>query len=363
MLSTRSLIYLAFVLFIILWMSLLYFVFLVSDGTKSLSALEANIAKSVVSRIYPNGAREVVDSPAVVPLDVKKEGHEAEEAREEAEEENVAAVVTARKPRVRTGSSAGKATAGRAAGLHLATQHARYGEHESITQPAPLAEIERNMTFYLHTLHARLHALAGPHVDAVDVWEEYLHTTKSLLMVWDEQNKHRFPNARRDNSIFVSLGTYRDPYCPMTLKSLYSQAAHPERLFVGLLQQNCFEKKCRTGVLVGGKVEDMSTDMDCYVEFCKSPEGVRSNACNTGQIRLFNVNESESLGPYMARYLGAKFYRGEQYYLQIDRCAHPKTCSPMLSFLPILPSSLSFSSPLLSSTSVSPSPSLTRVRP
>ena len=190
-------------------MSLLYFVFLVSNGTKSLSTLEANIAKSVVSRIYPSDAREVVDSPAVVPLDVKKE-----EAEEEAEEAGgkIGAVATARKPRVRTGSSAGKATAGSAAGLHLATQqHARYGEHESITQPAPLAEIERNMTFYLHTLHARLHAMAGPHVDAVDVWEEYLHTTKSLFMVWDEQNEHRFPNARSDNSIFVSLGTYRLP--------------------------------------------------------------------------------------------------------------------------------------------------------
>ena len=58
--------------------------------------------------------------------------------------------------------------------------------------------------------------------------------------------------------------------------------------------------------------------MDCYEEFCKSPEGQRSDACNNGHIRLFNVNESESLGPYMARYLGGKFYRGEQFYLQID---------------------------------------------
>ncbi len=58
--------------------------------------------------------------------------------------------------------------------------------------------------------------------------------------------------------------------------------------------------------------------MDCYKEFCKSAEGIKSNACNTGHVRLFNVNESESLGPYMARYLGSKFYRGEQYYLQID---------------------------------------------
>lgn len=104
----------------------------------------------------------------------------------------------------------------------------------------------------------------------------------------------------------------------MTIKSLYSQAKHPEKIFVGLLQQNCFEKKCRTGVLKGGIVEDGPTDIDCYVEFCKSPEGIKSNACHTGQVRLFNINESESLGPYMARYIGAKFYRGEHYYLQID---------------------------------------------
>ena len=52
-----------------------------------------------------------------------------------------------------------------------------------------------------------------------------------------------------------------------------------------MLQQNCFEDTCRTGVLKGGKVEDMGADMDCYKEFCKSTEGIRSNACNTGQVR------------------------------------------------------------------------------
>eukprot|EP00596_Hydrurales_sp_CCMP1899_P002197 CAMPEP_0119042790 /NCGR_PEP_ID=MMETSP1177-20130426/16162_1 /TAXON_ID=2985 /ORGANISM="Ochromonas sp, Strain CCMP1899" /LENGTH=494 /DNA_ID=CAMNT_0007009807 /DNA_START=112 /DNA_END=1593 /DNA_ORIENTATION=+ len=194
----------------------------------------------------------------------------------------------------------------------------RYHLEEQHYDPPPLSEIERNMTLYLHTLHARLGALAGPTANAEKVWEEYLDVTKSMPMAWDDQNKHRIPEPKLDGSIFVSLGTYRDPYCPMTLKSLYSQAKNPEKLFVGLLQQNCFLEKCRTGVLVGGKVEDMGPDVDCYKEFCKSPEGVRSGACNTGQVRLFNINESESLGPYMARYLGAKFYRGEEYYLQID---------------------------------------------
>jgi len=194
----------------------------------------------------------------------------------------------------------------------------RYKKKEDRDEPYPLEEVEKNMTLYLHTLHSRLGALAGPEVDAEIVWETFLDVTKSMPMVWDEENKHRFPKPRDDDSIFVSLGTYRDPYCPMTLKSLYHMAKNPERLFVGLFQQNCFEKKCRTGVLKGGIVEDMGSDVDCYKEFCKSPEGQQSNACNTGQIRLFTVNESESLGPYLARYLGGKLYRGEQYYLQID---------------------------------------------
>lgn len=184
--------------------------------------------------------------------------------------------------------------------------------------PPPLQEIEQNMTRYLHTLHKRLSDLAGPTVEPLDVWETFLDVTRSMPMTWDEQNRHRFPKPRKDNSIFVSLGTYRDPYCPMTIKSLYANANHPERLFVGLFQQNCFGPVCRTGVLAGGRVENSGPDPDCYKEFCASPEGIASNACKNGHVRLFNVNESESLGPYMARYLGAKFYRGEQYYLQID---------------------------------------------
>jgi hypothetical protein len=46
----------------------------------------------------------------------------------------------------------------------------------------------------------------------------------------------------------------------------------------------------------GGAVENAGPDVDCYKEFCQSDIGRSSNACNTGQVRLFNVNESESLG-------------------------------------------------------------------
>jgi hypothetical protein len=176
-------------------------------------------------------------------------------------------------------------------------------DSNQFTAPS-INEITLNMTIFLSNLHSQLSAITGPTVTAIKVWDTFLSVMRSSVLVWDEQNKHRFPYPRRDSSIFVSLGTYRDPFCPMTIKSLFSNAKFPERIFVSLFQQNCFGPKCHTGVLVGGKVEDAGPDPDCYVEFCNSSEGIASNACNTGQIRLFNVNESESLGPYMARYLG-----------------------------------------------------------
>lgn len=201
---------------------------------------------------------------------------------------------------------------------HKYPMPSRYIPQETLVTPPSMEEVGQNMTLYLRTLHTRLTALAGPNANAELIWETFLEVTRDLPMKWDDQNKHRFPKPRDDESIFVSLGTYRDPYCPMTIKSLYSKAKHPEKVYVGLFQQNCFGPVCRTGVLAGGKVENAGPDIDCYEEFCKSPEGIQSNACHTGQVRLFNVNESESLGPYMARYLGSKFYGGEQYYLQID---------------------------------------------
>lgn len=42
---------------------------------------------------------------------------------------------------------------------------------------------------------------------------------------------------RDDNSIFVSLASYRDENCPATLVEMFSKADRPDYLFVGLVQQ------------------------------------------------------------------------------------------------------------------------------
>ena len=90
---------------------------------------------------------------------------------------------------------------------------ARRATTETLLEPPSLDEIRANLTIYLHTLHANLKALAGPHVDAIDVWDEYLRTTKELVMTWDDQNRHRFPKPRSGkHSLLISLCLCAD-YC------------------------------------------------------------------------------------------------------------------------------------------------------
>ena len=85
----------------------------------------------------------------------------------------------------------------------------RFRGSAPLTDPPPLAEIERNITHYLNTLHSTFENLQGTKAIPVDIWEAYLDVTKKTVMKWDDENRHRFPKTRSDNSIFVSLGTYR----------------------------------------------------------------------------------------------------------------------------------------------------------
>lgn len=123
------------------------------------------------------------------------------------------------------------------------------------------------------------------------------------------------PPRRSDGSIFVSIATYRDENCLNTVSNAYGKAKDPTKLFVGLVQQNC-EANCRSGVLEGGRMEDVPPDQDCHKVFCESPEG--KPHCDAGRVRALHINEPESLGPYAARYFASKLWYGEQWYMQID---------------------------------------------
>lgn len=101
-------------------------------------------------------------------------------------------------------------------------------------------------------------------------------------------NYHIIPNT-----IFVSVASYRDTECSMTIDSIFNKAEFPNRIFVGICEQN---KK------------------DIQEELCISP-AVKKFIHN---IRITTMDYSKAKGPTYARYYCADLWRGEEYFLQID---------------------------------------------
>ena len=140
---------------------------------------------------------------------------------------------------------------------------------------------------------------------------------------------------RNDDSIFVSIASFREHLLAETLMSLYGSAANPERLFVGVIVNNCFgipgggEASCHGTPQVIGKdkngrdklkaVDDLP-DTNHIETFCSHP--TFSKYCDSGQVRVLYVHEVDALGPAVARYYSSKLWGGETYYMQVDSHLH-----------------------------------------
>ena len=98
--------------------------------------------------------------------------------------------------------------------------------------------------------------------------------------------------VRKDDSIFVSIASYRDKECAATLRSIYENATHPNKVFVGIVQQN---KEGDSECEIGNK--------DLYTQ---------------GNVRTLRLSYDDAKGPCYARYLASGLYQGETYYFQID---------------------------------------------
>jgi len=91
--------------------------------------------------------------------------------------------------------------------------------------------------------------------------------------------------------IFVSIASYRDKLCHTTIENLFKMARHPDRVFVGICQQN------------------KHGDPDCL---SKNLQHLKSH------IRIMRIDFKKARGPTLARYYCSKLYKKEDYYLQID---------------------------------------------
>lgn len=103
------------------------------------------------------------------------------------------------------------------------------------------------------------------------------------------------PLPRKTDHIFVSIASYRDDVCSTTLTSLYKMAQHPNRITVGICQQN---KRDDTDCVENSLTNDISS--------------YKKN------VRIIRIPEYEAKGPTWARYLCSTLWGGEEYYLQID---------------------------------------------
>lgn len=96
------------------------------------------------------------------------------------------------------------------------------------------------------------------------------------------------------DTIFVSVGSYRDSICHKTIESLYKNARHPKNVFVGICQQND------------------KGDSDCFEDGLKDLPEYRDN------VRIMRLAHYQARGPTYARFLCSTLYNNEEYFLQVD---------------------------------------------
>lgn len=116
----------------------------------------------------------------------------------------------------------------------------------------------------------------------------------ALLYTFSESNNVFSENYRKqdkDDTIFVSVASYRDDDCKNTLNHIFKNADNPDNVFVGVLSQ----------------YKNKEESCECRTH---------KHAYN---IRYINVDETQAAGPLYARIkIINQLYAGEKYFLMID---------------------------------------------
>ena len=111
---------------------------------------------------------------------------------------------------------------------------------------------------------------------------------------------------RSDTTLFIAIASFRDKLCPRTLFNIYTKAQYPERISIGVVQQNSPE------------------DGDCLEEYCRLMDSKlgRSDCPFRDNIRMTRVDAKEATGPTWARSLGSKLLRDEEFCnaIKIQSC-------------------------------------------
>ena len=102
-------------------------------------------------------------------------------------------------------------------------------------------------------------------------------------------------------TIFLMIASYRDFQCRETIASAFNRADHPDRLFVGAVDQ-----------VVDGDTGCLDLEVPCSTDpsqlICK----------HLDQISVYKVDARIATGPVTARHIGDRMYRGQHFLMQMD---------------------------------------------
>jgi len=114
---------------------------------------------------------------------------------------------------------------------------------------------------------------------------------------------------KTDTSIFLTMASFRDKLCPVTLFNAFTKATYPDRLTIGVVQQNEIN------------------DIDCIYEYCnmmsKQTHIIYNINDNTtcpyiNQIKVLRVPAKDAKGPTWGRAKGSQLLGDEEFCMQTD---------------------------------------------
>lgn len=106
-----------------------------------------------------------------------------------------------------------------------------------------------------------------------------------------------------EETIYISVASYRDPECEPTVADIFLRASHPERVRVAIIDQRAEDDEVPPCA-----VPTIPCDEDSEQPLCKYSHLIDSYA----------VSAPLSVGPVFARHLANRMYRGEYFAMQVD---------------------------------------------
>jgi UDP-GlcNAc:polypeptide alpha-N-acetylglucosaminyltransferase len=123
----------------------------------------------------------------------------------------------------------------------------------------------------------------------------------SLPKLKDDVHVQHPHTVSRDDSIFVSIASYRDLQCAPTIYDMYARAKNPHALFIGIVEQH-----------------NPKQDLTCMPAQYREAACQLQAFCPSDNIQTRFILPEDARGPTYGRYIGMLMYRGEKYYMMID---------------------------------------------